>query len=205
MQQHTQISILQHILQLQQFPGWDLKHILPTIEPEISMLELSTLFPYGTTSLIDAYFLCISTLLNTQNTQETVGTTATIQNLVSHYFQTIMRHKQASHEAIQSCLMPSTAACLPKHVANISNIVWRKAGDTSTDMNYYTKRLSLGVVFSATLLYWHHANATHEETMLFFNNRLSDLFATTQTLKKINPSKENIQKNLNILKAVLWN
>lgn len=32
--------------------------------------------------------------------------------------------------------------------------IWRAVGDRSTDFNYYTKRLTLAGVYSATLLYW---------------------------------------------------
>lgn len=35
-----------------------------------------------------------------------------------------------------------------------ADLMWRLAGDTSTDFNHYTKRLTLGAVYSSTLLVW---------------------------------------------------
>ena len=32
--------------------------------------------------------------------------------------------------------------------------MWRIAGDTSTDFNHYTKRMTLGAVYGSTLLVW---------------------------------------------------
>jgi ubiquinone biosynthesis protein COQ9 len=32
--------------------------------------------------------------------------------------------------------------------------MWRAAGDTATDFNFYTKRAILGAVYSSTLLAW---------------------------------------------------
>ena len=32
--------------------------------------------------------------------------------------------------------------------------IWRLAGDTATDFNHYTKRITLGAVYSSTLLAW---------------------------------------------------
>jgi ubiquinone biosynthesis protein COQ9 len=50
---------------------------------------------------------------------------------------------------------------LPAHAADGSRAVWHTAGliwdtlgDTSRDVNWYTKRASLSAVYSATALYW---------------------------------------------------
>jgi ubiquinone biosynthesis protein COQ9 len=34
------------------------------------------------------------------------------------------------------------------------DLMWRIAGDTSTDFNHYTKRMTLGAVYASTLLAW---------------------------------------------------
>ena len=35
-----------------------------------------------------------------------------------------------------------------------ADLMWRLAGDTSTDFNHYTKRMTLGAVYGSTLLAW---------------------------------------------------
>ena len=49
------------------------------------------------------------------------------------------------------------------------DVIWRCAGDRSTDMNFYTKRLVLMGVFCATLLFWledSSKNKTHSWNFL---------------------------------------
>lgn len=50
---------------------------------------------------------------------------------------------------------------LPQHAAQGAELVWgtadaiwRALGDNSADLNWYTKRMSLSAVYSATVLYW---------------------------------------------------
>ena len=50
---------------------------------------------------------------------------------------------------------------MPQHVPlglrigwRSADIMWRLAGDTSTDFNHYTKRMTLGAVYGSTLLAW---------------------------------------------------
>jgi ubiquinone biosynthesis protein COQ9 len=35
-----------------------------------------------------------------------------------------------------------------------ADLMWRLAGDTATDFNHYTKRLTLSALYAATLLAW---------------------------------------------------
>ncbi|MBT9386404.1 COQ9 family protein [Pseudooceanicola sp. CBS1P-1] len=55
----------------------------------------------------------------------------------------------------------STLFALPQHAADGAKAVWGTAdaiwtalGDTSEDVNWYTKRMTLSGVYSATVLYW---------------------------------------------------
>ena len=47
--------------------------------------------------------------------------------------------------------MPLRAAAIGWRSADL---MWRLAGDTATDFNHYTKRLTLGAVYGSTLLAW---------------------------------------------------
>jgi len=86
----------------------------------------------------------------------------------------------------------------------LTEVIWRFAGDTSIDMNYYTKRISLGAVYVATLIYWHTSNAPIENVMQFFDNRLNNLKSITSKLKQPLTTPENIMKNIRLLKAIFW-
>ena len=54
--------------------------------------------------------------------------------------------------------------------------MWRTAGDTSTDYNFYTKRATLSAVYSATLLAFLADNsADMAKTEAFLDRRLADI------------------------------
>jgi ubiquinone biosynthesis protein COQ9 len=54
--------------------------------------------------------------------------------------------------------------------------IWRLAGDTATDFNYYSKRGLLAGVYSATLLYWLRDDSENSTaTWVFLDRRLLDV------------------------------
>jgi len=48
--------------------------------------------------------------------------------------------------------MPRNAAAAARLGWRAADVMWRAAGDESTDLNHYTKRLTLAGVYAATLL-----------------------------------------------------
>jgi ubiquinone biosynthesis protein COQ9 len=64
------------------------------------------------------------------------------------------KHREAVRKLVSFYALPhhahhSLRACY----ATVDNI-WHAIGDTSTDFNFYTKRLTLAAVYSSTLLIW---------------------------------------------------
>lgn len=64
----------------------------------------------------------------------------------------------SAREAVRSALsilaMPFNVP-LAAHIGwRSADLMWRLAGDTSTDFNHYTKRMTLGAVYGSTLLAW---------------------------------------------------
>lgn len=52
--------------------------------------------------------------------------------------------------------------------------IWRLAGDTATDWNFYSKRLLLAGVYTSTVLYWLNSN-DESKTLEFLDNRLAEV------------------------------
>jgi ubiquinone biosynthesis protein COQ9 len=56
------------------------------------------------------------------------------------------------------------------------DLIWRALGDTSEDINWYTKRATLSGVYSATLLYWLGDDSEgHAATWAFLDRRIEDV------------------------------
>ncbi|HOZ31653.1 MAG TPA: COQ9 family protein [Tabrizicola sp.] len=74
----------------------------------------------------------------------------------------------------------TTLFSLPQHAADGAAAIWRTAdaiwtalGDTSTDLNWYTKRATLSAVYGSTVLYWLGDEAPdHQPTWEFLDRRI---------------------------------
>ncbi|KAF0138329.1 MAG: hypothetical protein FD153_1378 [Rhodospirillaceae bacterium] len=92
----------------------------------------------------------------------------------------------------------SMLAALPMHVRlglqityRTVDTLWHVAGDTTTDINFYTKRLLLVGVYTATLLYWlDDASEDSADTHEFLERRLANM-AQLATLRQAVEQKLN--------------
>lgn len=77
----------------------------------------------------------------------------------------------------------TTLFALPQHAATGSSLIWGTAdaiwsalGDTSQDVNWYTKRATLSAVYGATVLYWLGDESDgHEASWAFLDRRIDNV------------------------------
>ncbi|MFN3282038.1 MAG: COQ9 family protein [Tabrizicola sp.] len=77
----------------------------------------------------------------------------------------------------------TTLFSLPHHAADGARAIWGTAdaiwtalGDTSDDLNWYTKRATLSAVYGATVLYWLGDDSTgHQATWDFLDRRIDQV------------------------------
>ncbi|WP_136439730.1 COQ9 family protein [Pacificoceanicola onchidii] len=77
----------------------------------------------------------------------------------------------------------ATLSSLPMHAADGAKLIWGTAdaiwtalGDTSEDVNWYTKRATLSGVYSSTVLYWLGDDSPdHQATWAFLDRRIEDV------------------------------
>lgn len=77
----------------------------------------------------------------------------------------------------------ATLFALPMHAAEGSKLIWGTAdriwtalGDTSRDINWYTKRATLSGVYSSTVLYWlGDVSLDHQATWSFLDRRIDNV------------------------------
>lgn len=63
-----------------------------------------------------------------------------------------------------------------KHLYQTVDTIWYAIGDTSTDFNFYTKRLTLAGVYSATMLHWlDDKSAGFDATWAFLDRRINEV------------------------------
>jgi ubiquinone biosynthesis protein COQ9 len=85
-------------------------------------------------------------------------------------------HKEAARRVAAFLTLPPNAATGAKLLYRTVDGMWRAAGDTSTDFNFYTKRAILVGVYSSTLLRWFADDSEEEaDTRAFLDARIENV------------------------------
>ncbi|WP_299048480.1 COQ9 family protein [uncultured Tateyamaria sp.] len=91
----------------------------------------------------------------------------------------------------------TTLFALPMHAADGARAIWGTAdkiwmtlGDTSDDVNWYTKRATLSGVYSATVLYWLGDDSTdNQATWAFLDRRIDDVMQIEKVKAQVRDNK----------------
>ncbi|MEE2761344.1 MAG: COQ9 family protein [Pseudomonadota bacterium] len=101
---------------------------------------------------------------------------ARIVAVVRIRLELLAHHKEAMRRLATYSTMRGRSLAAVRAAAGTVDVIWRTAGDKSTDFNYYTKRGLLAPVYGATLLYWlSDASEGSEETWAFLERRLNEV------------------------------
>lgn len=100
-------------------------------------------------------------------------------------------HKQAVAASLSRLALPPHNLLLPKMVWKTADAIWRAAGDTSTDYNYYTKRLLLSGVLTSTTLFWlNDTSEAAEKTWAFLDRRIENVLKIGRGIGKLREKRE---------------
>ncbi|MQX35485.1 COQ9 family protein [Roseospira navarrensis] len=107
--------------------------------------------------------------------------------------------REAVRRAVALMSLPGNARTSLRCTYRTVDTIWWAVGDTSTDFNFYTKRLQLSGVYSATLLYWlDDSSEESEETWSFLGRRLNDIVRLHKARGRV---KKGLSKLPNPLRA----
>ena len=85
-------------------------------------------------------------------------------------------HKEAVRKMLSYLAIPQHAALAVKCTFATVDTIWRVAGDTATDFNFYTKRGLLAAVYGSTVLYWLSDDSEdHVDTWAFLERRIANI------------------------------
>jgi ubiquinone biosynthesis protein COQ9 len=97
--------------------------------------------------------------------------------------------REAVRRALNVLLLPANAPLAASTLWRTADAMWRAAGDSATDINHYSKRIILGGVYSATLLYWLDDNSEdHEATRAFIDRRIDGVMRFEKTKAQLKKS-----------------
>ena len=110
----------------------------------------------------------------------------TIRQLVLLRLETAQPDKDAIRRAVSVLAMPVNAKLSAKLLYETVDSMWRAAGQRDTDFSFYTKRGTLGAVYSATMLAWLADNSSDlDKTAGFLDRRLADVAKIPRLTKPV--------------------
>jgi ubiquinone biosynthesis protein COQ9 len=99
-----------------------------------------------------------------------------IRGLVWRRLEIMGPAREAVRRALAILAMPRNLPLALRISWRSVDLMWRLAGDTSSDFNHYTKRTTLGAVYSSTLLAWLDDQSDGwSDTAAFLDRRIDDV------------------------------
>ncbi len=84
-------------------------------------------------------------------------------------------NREAVRRATTLFALPTHNADGAKAIWHTADTIWNALGDTSLDVNWYTKRATLSAVYSAALLFWLGDESGGADTDAFIARRVNDV------------------------------
>lgn len=172
-------NMLRHV----PFDGWSeaAMHMTAT-ELGLSNSDVVKLFPQGFASLIvvgsdDVDKATVAEfLLRFSEKQNEMPVHQKIRELLLIRFEILQQHKEAVRKMVGFLGKPENVALSSRLLYKTLDSIWRAAGDRSTDFNFYTKRATLGAVYSSTMLvFLDDQTPDMRKTHAFLDRRLHDV------------------------------
>lgn len=182
-EQTTTDHIIEAILNHIPFDGWsNASLVMAAADCGLSEVEIHRLFPAGIADAIAAYGAYADknmiTAFHAQRASDIAAMAVhmKIRSLVLIRLKQAAPHKEVVRRTLAVLARPQHAKLATQLLYRTVDEIWRAAGDTSTDYNFYTKRATLSAVYSATLLAFLSDNsADMKKTEAFLDRRLADV------------------------------
>ena len=124
-----------------------------------------------------------------------------IRERIAAAVMTRLRQNAPAREAIRRALailaMPHNAPLSMRLLYRTVDAMWRAAGDTATDWNFYSKRGLLSGVYTSTLMVWLNDDSEDfAETEAFLHRRISDVMKVPKLTARVSALGAALPKRL---------
>jgi ubiquinone biosynthesis protein COQ9 len=145
----------------------------------VDPLQARLAMPKGQAAMIDLYIQEVDRALEAYFTPERLAKLKIrekIRALVWRRLEIMGPAREAVRRALAILAMPQNLPLGLRISWRSADLMWRIAGDTSTDFNHYTKRMTLGAVYGSTRLVWlDDESEGWTETAAFLDRRIDDV------------------------------
>ncbi|MEO8454443.1 MAG: COQ9 family protein [Sphingomicrobium sp.] len=162
------------------FDGWTAKAVDSAAgQLGIDPVQARLAMPKRQPDLIDLYIQEVDRALEawaTPKRMESMKIREKIRSLVWRRLEIMGPAREAVRRALAILAMPQNLPLALRIGWRSADRMWRIAGDTSTDFNHYTKRMTLGAVYGSTVIAWlDDERDTWSETAAFLDRRIDDV------------------------------
>jgi ubiquinone biosynthesis protein COQ9 len=96
--------------------------------------------------------------------------------------EVIAEHEEAARRARARLMLPDATSDAPQLLWATADMIWRAIGDTSTDVNFYSKRTILSAVYGSTLSSWLNEDAAEKpDARAFLDRRIQNVMDFEKT------------------------
>lgn len=159
------------------FDGWSDTAVATAAEGRGVDVELARLaFADGPVDMIDTWFAAIDAEMAQRLPPETLAAMKIrerITALVETRLDIVAPDREALRRATTILAMPHNVARAVRLGWRAADVMWRMAGDTATDYNHYTKRMTLSAVYASTVaVFLDDESEEFAETRAFLGRRI---------------------------------
>jgi ubiquinone biosynthesis protein COQ9 len=159
------------------FDGWT-KAAVDSAAQQLGIdpVQARLAMPKTQAAMIDLYIQEVDRALEAYFTPERLSKLKIrekIRALVWRRLEIMGPAREAVRKALAILAMPQNVPLALRICWRTADLMWRIAGDASTDFNHYTKRVTLAAVYGSTLLVWlDDQSEGHDETARFLDRRI---------------------------------
>ena len=162
------------------FDGWSRKAVESAAQQlEVDPAQARLAVPKNQAGMIDLYTQEVDRALESSFTPEALAAMKIrerIRTLVWRRLEIMGPAREAVRSALAILAMPQNVPLSLRAGWRTADLMWRIAGDSSTDFNHYTKRMTLGAVYASTLLAWLDDNSEGwADTAAFLDRRIDNV------------------------------
>ncbi len=166
------------------FDGWNERAVRSaaldlSVDPDVAVLAMKSNGSLPAISLVDAWIESVDIEMAERLPAEKLAEMKIrdrITALVATRLAVMTPHREALRRAASIMAMPLNAAKSARIGWRSADRMWRLAGDTATDFNHYTKRMTLSAVYASTLsVFVDDESEGQAETYAFLGRRIDNV------------------------------
>jgi len=116
-----------------------------------------------------------------------------ITNLVATRLEIMAPDRESLRRALAIMAMPQNLLKAAKMGWRSADRMWRLAGDTATDLNHYTKRMTLSAVYGSTLsVFVNDDSENFADTRAFLDRRIDNVMQIEKVKYQAKQRKEHV-------------